>query len=226
MRGTRQPSKNSSRVSDDRSPILRSGGPTVYPGVPEGTMTIPNPSSVRQSTMTMAQMSSPALLMKILAPSITHSSPSRTARVLSAAVSEPASGSVIPPALTSSPRTVGRMYASRHAASCSPAMRHRLGALDADPQRHAERHVNAADLFEGKAERQRARIAAAELLAKGHAGQAERAEAPVEVVVEARRAVALLGARSDLAARELADGALNLELRLCVAVRIHRLVVA
>lgn len=57
--------------------------------------------------------------MKIFEPLITHSSPSCTADVRSAAVSEPASGSVMAPPLTASPRTVGSSHESRQAAFCS-----------------------------------------------------------------------------------------------------------
>jgi hypothetical protein len=55
-------------------------------------------SPVRAVMQTWPEMSVPALVMNCLAPSMTHSPPSRTARVLVLPASEPASGSVSPKA--------------------------------------------------------------------------------------------------------------------------------
>ena len=55
-------------------------------------------SPVRAVTVTSAEISVPAFVMNILAPSTTHSPPSRRALVRVAPASEPAPGSVSPKA--------------------------------------------------------------------------------------------------------------------------------
>ena len=74
----------------------------MNPGVPAGTMIAlicGVPSSfcpVRAVTVTTEVMSVPLLVMKALAPLMTHSPPSSRALVRVAPASEPASGSVSP----------------------------------------------------------------------------------------------------------------------------------
>ncbi len=93
--GTRHDSKRRPWVSEARHPILRYAGSTTSPGVPAGTTMVLMPSSeVRAVTVISVVIGVPELVMKALVPSITHSSPSRTARVRVAAASDPASGSV------------------------------------------------------------------------------------------------------------------------------------
>ena len=60
---------------------------------------------VRAVTVTTDVMSVPELVMNALAPLMTHSWPSRAARVLVAAASEPASGSVRPKPASARPAT-------------------------------------------------------------------------------------------------------------------------
>ncbi len=97
----------------------------------------------------------------------------------------------------------------------------RAGTLDADPEREPERGIDAADLFDGQAEGEGIGIAAAEFGRVEHPRDAEFAHAPVEGVVEPGGPVALLGAGGYLLACEIADRALDLELRLAVTVRVH-----
>jgi hypothetical protein len=71
-----------------------------------------------------------------LLPLITQSSPSRTARVLIAATSEPASGSVTAMALTTSPRIDGTRYCCRSPSlpkSCSEGVAMSVWTLTARP---------------------------------------------------------------------------------------------
>jgi hypothetical protein len=100
-------------------------------------------------------------------------------------------------------------------------MDHRLRALDADPERQRKRHVNAPQLLQGQAERERIGVAAAELLAEAHPWQAEVAQPAIQAVVEARLAVSLLGARRDLRADQVAHRALHLKLDVRVPIRVH-----
>ena len=60
-------------------------------------------SPVRAVIVTQAVMSVPALVMNILEPFTTHCPPRSSARVLVAAASEPASGSVSPNAASACP---------------------------------------------------------------------------------------------------------------------------
>ena len=63
--------------------------------------------------------------MNVLEPLITHSSPSRTARVLIPATSDPASGSVIPRQEIFTPRIEG----ARYACFCSSVPNARIGGV-------------------------------------------------------------------------------------------------
>ncbi len=74
--------------------------------------------SVMHTASTPLQMSRPAPVMKVLVPLITHSSPSRTARVRMRPLSEPASGSVMPIAVLASPRSTGCTMVSIQRAFC------------------------------------------------------------------------------------------------------------
>ena len=99
--GTRQPSKTRPWVSEACQPIFRYGGSTVSPGVPDGmTMALISPGPVVAVTVMIDVIGVPELVMKALAPSITHSpaASSSTARVLVAPASLPPSGSVRPKA--------------------------------------------------------------------------------------------------------------------------------
>ena len=81
-----------------RSPPRVATGRTSIPGVSIGTRNIVRPrclgasGSVRVSRNTY--WASWAIVVNIFCPSITQLSPSRTARVVTAATSEPASGSL------------------------------------------------------------------------------------------------------------------------------------
>lgn len=97
----------------------------------------------------------------------------------------------------------------------------RLGALGSDPEREPERGIDAANLLDGQAEGEGVGVAAAQFRGVEHAGDSQAAHAAVEGVVELRGPVALLRAGGYLLARELADRALDLELRFAVAVRVH-----
>jgi hypothetical protein len=91
-------------VSDAFQPILRYGVPCSYPGVPFSTTMLEiSPSPVRAVMQTCPEMSVPALVMNCLAPSITHSPPSKAARVRVFPASDPASGSVSPNAPSFTP---------------------------------------------------------------------------------------------------------------------------
>ncbi len=107
-RGTRQPLKDSSAVSASCWPTFASTRPSANPGVPRSTaMRLMAREeevacgSVRQATITRSAVL--PLVMKVLDPSITHASPSRTAVVRRAARSLPPPGSVIAIAVVSSP---------------------------------------------------------------------------------------------------------------------------
>ncbi|MNJ53934.1 hypothetical protein D3C77_493530 [compost metagenome] len=104
--GTRTSSKNSSAVSAAAWPTFSSLRPRRKPGRSHSTMIrlhplAPAPGSVLHTTTTMSQ--DRPLLMKVLLPLITHSSPSRTAVVRMALRSEPVPGSVMATASTVSP---------------------------------------------------------------------------------------------------------------------------
>src|SRR3972149_7624178 len=68
--------------------------------------------SVRQRTVAYRLLSRPALVMNALLPLMTHSSPTRTARVWMPAVSDPALGSVMAAAVVASPRITGLTHSS------------------------------------------------------------------------------------------------------------------
>ncbi len=84
-------------VGEARTPIFFSGAPTCSPGVSMGT-TIrlkpcePPPGSVRHRVTTID--ATLTLVIQALLPRMTHSPPTRSARVCAAARSEPAPGSV------------------------------------------------------------------------------------------------------------------------------------
>ena len=85
-------------MSEACIPIFRSRRSRITPGASMGTRKTVKPSwpasgSVRVRSITMAARC--PLVMKVFEPLITQPSPSRTARVLVPARSEPASGSVI-----------------------------------------------------------------------------------------------------------------------------------
>ena len=99
-----------SPVSDARMPSLSSFFDTSKPGVSVGTRiwlmpACPPSSVVRASRQSQSAWSE--FVMYLFDPLMTHSSPSRTARVRRAATSEPASGSVTAIAATASPRSAG-----------------------------------------------------------------------------------------------------------------------
>jgi hypothetical protein len=81
----------------------------VRPGVSVGTMIeVISPSAVKAVTVTRSDSSVPTLVMKVLLPSITQSSPSSTARVrVAPKTSEPPPGSVSPKPPSASPRARG-----------------------------------------------------------------------------------------------------------------------
>src|SRR6476661_3285739 len=92
LAGTRQSCRWISAVGDERQPILSSSRPTTKPGVLVSTQKAVGPLSVRASTLQTSAMG--PLVMKILVPLRTYSSPSRTAVVRNDAASLPDSGSV------------------------------------------------------------------------------------------------------------------------------------
>jgi hypothetical protein len=86
----------------------------------------PRPSGrwpVTAATVTRPERSRPALVMNALAPSITHSSPSRVALVRSEPASEPPPGSVRPKAASRSPVASGRSQRP----CCSPSPKRQIG---------------------------------------------------------------------------------------------------
>src|SRR5215467_505610 len=108
--GTRQPSNESSWVSEDDQPTLEYFGATVKPGVPDGTRMVEIsglPSGrvpVTAATPTTAVIDVPELVINAFDPSITHSPPSSRALVrIAPATSVPPPGSVSPNAASVSP---------------------------------------------------------------------------------------------------------------------------
>ena len=106
-------SRTSSAVSDDSQPVFLSARPTEKPGVPFSTMNmemsrLPGPDL---AAMKYRSACTP-LVMNILVPLSTQSSPSRLAVVRMPATSEPAPGSVMPTAVISSPAITRRRYLS------------------------------------------------------------------------------------------------------------------
>ena len=107
-------------MSEQSQPILASLRLTVNPGVPRSTTSrlTPRAPGPPVRTAVVTKSARVPLVMNVLAPSTTNSSPSRTARVRSAPTSEPASGSVTPSDPMSSPARVGRT--NRSIRSLSP----------------------------------------------------------------------------------------------------------
>jgi len=89
-------------------PIFFSGGPAVYPGVFVSTMKVETPFSVLAKTETISAI--PPFVIQSFSPFITHSSPSRTALVLTLKESEPADASVKQNAAIFSPFAKGVRY--------------------------------------------------------------------------------------------------------------------
>src|SRR5215475_14822648 len=88
--GSRQPSNDSSLVTEARSDSFRPTSRVPNPGVPRGTRNPRTPSSVRaHTTATSAQ---PPLVIHILVPDSTQPAPSRRAVVRMLPGSEPESG--------------------------------------------------------------------------------------------------------------------------------------
>lgn len=85
-------------MSEQRWPMLISLRPTVMPGVSAGTMkpvkALPAFALSSVLASTKYQLATPPLVIHILFPLITQSSPLRTALVLAPDTSDPASGSV------------------------------------------------------------------------------------------------------------------------------------
>ena len=96
-------------MSEAHQPTLSYEGPTVKPGVPDGTTMVEiseRPSGrfpVTAVTVTRRVMVVPELVMNALLPLTTQWSPSRTARVRQAPASVPPPGSVSPNALRAVP---------------------------------------------------------------------------------------------------------------------------
>ncbi len=94
--GTRTPSSTTWRVGWAFHPIFFSFGPNDSPGSSRSTRNaeIPRGPSPPVRASTMYRCDAPAPEMNCFVPVSTYASPSRTARVRSAAASEPAPGSV------------------------------------------------------------------------------------------------------------------------------------
>ena len=112
-------------MSDACQPILRSGGPGSYPGVPFSTTRLEISSSpVRAVIVTTLEIGVPALVMNIFSPSITHEpSGCSTARVRVLPASDPASGSVSPKAASARPLH----RSGRRRSFCSSLPKSRIG---------------------------------------------------------------------------------------------------
>ncbi len=110
--GTRQPSRCISPIGTVRSPILACVGGARYPGVSASTTNAEMPQRPACGAVlakTMAKSATGAKVTSCFTPVSRYASPSRSARILSAKQSEPASGSVMAKAPMSSPRqTPGR----------------------------------------------------------------------------------------------------------------------
>ncbi len=109
--GTRTSVKESSAVSLDHMPSFSSLRETATPGMSVGTTISDMPRAPSTSSEVRASRQSQSawapLVMNIFEPLMTHSSPSRTARVRMPATSLPASGSVTAMDVTTSPRMAG-----------------------------------------------------------------------------------------------------------------------
>ena len=119
--GTRTSVKDSSAVSLDHMPSFSSLRDTATPGMSVGTTMSDMPREPGSSEVRASRQSQSAcvpFVMYSLAPLMTHSSPSRTARVRMPATSLPASGSVTAMDVTTSPRMAGARY--RSLSSCEP----------------------------------------------------------------------------------------------------------
>lgn len=96
--GTNASWKCTSWIWAPHCPIFRSGGPTVTPGVRPGTRKALTPAEPGSSgavrAITVKSPALPALVMKRLEPFNTQPPSRRSARVRTAPLSDPASGSV------------------------------------------------------------------------------------------------------------------------------------
>ena len=129
--GIRQSVKISSYVDEPRIPILFSLVPKVNPGVPFSTMKaeisfiiLPLFSIIPVTAKITYTSASLPLVMKILEPFSTHSSPSKTALVCCPCASVPAPGSVRPNAPNFSPFARG----TRYFCFCSSVPKVRIGS--------------------------------------------------------------------------------------------------
>ncbi len=129
--GIRRFSKKICLVSDAFQPIFFSNEATESPGFSVSIMKAPIPSSfpsMMALAVTVMSPATPAFVVKILLPLITHSSPSRTAVVLVAPASLPASGSVSPKAPIISPEA----RRGRYFCFCSSDPAKRMGVVPRD----------------------------------------------------------------------------------------------
>ena len=218
--GTRAPWKESSRVSDARQPSFCIGGEITYPSVPFGTIRFETSSSpVRAVIVTQAEMSVPAFVMKIFAPSITHSPSSSRAVVRVAPESEPASGSVRPNAASRLPEA----RSGSHCRFCSSLPKSQIGSVPervVRGDRDRDGRVDARQLLDRDRVRDGVGAAAAVLLRDRHPHQPELGQLGHQLVGEAVLAVELLRDRRDLLLGELADGVAD-ELVLRLEVEVH-----
>ena len=204
LAGTRTPSRTSSAVAWPRSPSLPWISRRVSPGASAGTRNAltplwPAPPVRAKSSTTSAHV---PLVMNILLPVIVYVSPSRTARVVRLAASEPVPGSVSPKQPTASPE-VSRGSQAR-LLLLAPPVRDGLGdQAERDGDDAAHGGVAAAQLLGDQAVRQVVAAGAAVLLADGQAEEAERAELLDDAAVDALGAVPGDRVRGDLPVGEL-----------------------
>ena len=151
---------------------------------------------VRAVTVTTEVIEEPELVMNCLAPSTTHSSPSRTALVAVAPASDPAPGSVGEPALL---LLVGAVGEDRVDAQAD-------GGLERDP----DRLVDAAELLDRDAERDEVTLTPAVRLGGGQAEQAQLTHLVNHVDGEVMVAVPLRGMGRDLLLGEVTDDSTQL----------------
>ena len=127
-------------------------------------------SPVRHSTVTSRVMSVPELVMNALVPLMTHSSPSRTARVRGLPASEPPPGSVSPNAASASPLH----SRGSHSRFCSSLPNRKTG-IEPSPTAGLERDRDAAvgpgQLLDRQAQREEVAAHAAVLLGERQAEQ-------------------------------------------------------
>ena len=144
----------------------------ISPGVPAGMTNAEMPSSVRAVTVTIEVIEVPQLVMNALAPSITHSSPSRRARVRVAPASLPPSGLGQPERAERATGDQVGQPALLLLVVAEPV--DRVGAeADAGRQRDAHRLVDPAELLDRHAQRGEVAPAAAPLLGEDEAEQPE-----------------------------------------------------